>query len=366
MKVVISGGHLTPALAVLEELSSKTEIVYIGRKYALEGDKALSLEYQTITALGVPFKVLRAARLQRRLTRYSFLALLRFPKGLGQAILLLWREKPAVVVSFGSYIGLTLSLAAWMLKIPVVVHEQTMGAGLANKITAKFAKNICISWETSREFFPKKKTILTGNPLRKTFFSDLKIRPASAKYPLIYITGGSLGSHAINRLVEASLPKLLEKYAVLQQTGGAKEYKDFDRLQALKKTLSPAQSNRYEVVQFVSPHEVVGHLASADLVISRAGMNTVCELLYLGTPCLLIPLPHGQNGEQERNARFVGKIGIGEVLEEEFLTPERFSEQVLRMMEHLADYREYKGIGQAYIHKDAAQKIMEVIERAGS
>ncbi len=363
MKVVLAGGHLTPALAVLEALPKDTSVVYVGRKYALEGDKALSLEYQTISALAIPFVGLRAARLQRKLTRHTLASLLRFPAGLYRAVLILRNENPDVVVSFGGYIGFTLSLAAYLCRLPFVIHEQTMDAGLANKITGKFADAICISWNSSRRYFPAKKTRLTGNPLRKSFFQDVSGVSPDKSDPFIYVTGGSLGSHAINVLVEKSLSTLLGKFRVIHQTGDARQFGDFDRLKKARDDLPKQLAGRYTLVRFVLPHEVGPYMAQASLVISRSGINTVTELLYLGKPCLLIPLPHGQRGEQRRNASFVKEIGIGEVLEQEFLTEERFSEQVICMMENLDDFLDHSAQAHKQIPVKAAEQIVEVIER---
>src|SRR6185437_12483312 len=197
MKVLIAvggGGHFSPALAVIKQMPKDWEVLLVGRKYTFEGDSALSLEYQTAQRLGLPFQTITTGRLQRKFTRHMFASLVRMPIGLAQAKKILATFKPDVVLSFGGYISVPVVLAAAAKRLPIVIHEQTLHAGLANKISAKFATKICISWEESANFFPKNKTVLTGNPLRKEFLAvSVSQKKESDKLPLIYITGGSGG-----------------------------------------------------------------------------------------------------------------------------------------------------------------------------
>lgn len=367
MKLLIAvggGGHFAPALAVIDRLPKDWEILVVGRKYAFEGDEALSLEYQTAQQRGIPFVPLTTGRLQRKLSTHTFTSLAKIPVGLAQSLKILKDFRPDVVVSFGGYIAVPVAVAAKMLKIPIVVHEQTLRAGLANTITSKFADKICISWKYSEQFFPKEKTVLTGNPLRKEFLEHLdmsKIR-ANNKVPLIYVTGGSGGAHGINVLVERSLEKLLEKNLIIHQTGDAKEYEDYDRLMRLKDLLHPHLQKRYEVTKFVPPDQVVSMLLNADLVIARSGIGTVTELLYLGKPCMLIPLPHGQHNEQLTNAQFVQSTGLGEYYEQTTLTPDLFVEKVEEMLTNIAKYKSHAIETHKMIHKNAAEKIIEIIQ----
>src|SRR3972149_4565703 len=229
MKILIIGGHSTPALCVIENLKNE-EVFYIGRKHALEGDSALSLEYQTINKFKIPFYEIKTARFQRKITRYTLFSFLKFPAGFLQAVKILKQTKPDVVVGFGGYVSIPIVISAYFLKIPIVIHEQTLEIGFANKILSPFATKICISWESSKEFFPQGKTILPGLPIKKEIINaKTSIRSASTvstrgeqahdkkdkhDLPFLYITGGSLGSHKINLLVEKILPQLLQNFIV--------------------------------------------------------------------------------------------------------------------------------------------------------
>ena len=361
--VVGGGGHFAPALAVIDQLPKDWHILLVGRKHTFEGDPALSFEYQTAQRLNIPFVSLTTGRLQRKFTRHTFTSLLKVPVGLGQSTKILREFQPDVVLSFGGYTSLPIATAAKLLRIPVIIHEQTLHAGLANKVVSKFANKICISWKESELYFPASKTILTGNPLRTAFREHLRTvhhKQANA-LPKLYITGGSGGAHGINVLVEGCLETLLEHYEITHQTGDAHEFGDFDRLEALRLRLDPKLQARYTLKKFIVPEIVGSVLSDADLVISRSGINTVTELLYLGKPSLLIPLPYGQRDEQHANALFFQKTGLGKMIEQDTLTPESFAETIHEMITNIDAYTAHAPETEHLIALDAAEKIIEVV-----
>lgn len=362
MKVVIIGGHLTPALAVIEELSKDAGILYIGRKHAIEGDKSVSLEYSTITSKNIPFVDLKTGRLQRAVSRHILTSLSKIPVGFVQSLLALKKFGPDVVVGFGGYISFPVILAAKTLKIPVVIHEQTLEIGFANKLVSRFADKICISFNSSKKFFPEEKVILTGNPVRSTVIKPTKKINIERNGPLIFITGGSLGSHFINQLVENSLTKLVDKYTIVHQVGDARDFKDFEKLSILKEGLNNNKRGRYVISKFLSPEEIGSILKMADLVVSRAGINTISELILLEKPALLIPIPFSQKNEQLKNAVFFKELGLGEIEEQKNLTAEEFSEKINDMMENIQKYKILESID--VLPKNAAKKIVEVIYAA--
>lgn len=377
MKLLIvagGGGHFAPALAVIEKLPKDVEVLLVGRKYVFEGERTLSLEYQTATRLSIPFRPLTTGRLQRKFTKYTLNSLLKIPVGLAQATSIISNFKPDVVLSFGGYVSVPITLAASILRIPIILHEQTLEAGIANKLVAKFARKICISWEQSGKFFPRDKVVLTGNPLRKEFeMGDLRT-DKNVKSPVIlknaertiYVTGGSSGSHAINILIEGCIEKLLEKYNVLHQVGNAMQYNDFERLLALRENLDPELKAGYHLVKFIEPAMVADFLSTADLVISRSGINTVTELMYFGKPSILIPLPYGQHQEQLKNAKYIKELGIAEIAEQGALTPTQLALLVDRMFDNIDRYKRNALRGKSLIDIHAADKIIEVVKDAGN
>ncbi|HWY79504.1 MAG TPA: UDP-N-acetylglucosamine--N-acetylmuramyl-(pentapeptide) pyrophosphoryl-undecaprenol N-acetylglucosamine transferase [Candidatus Sulfotelmatobacter sp.] len=373
MKVLIAvggGGHFSPALAVIEKMPKDWDILLVGRKYAFEGDQTLSFEYRTAHRLGLPFVSLTTGRLQRKFTRYTFASLIKVPVGLTQSMKILRRYQPDIVLSFGGYVSFPVVIAAAILHIPIVIHEQILHAGLANKVAARFATKICISWRESQHYFPKGKTILTGNPLRKEFFSvknkdnGQETRKYDNNLPLIYITGGSGGAHGINLLIEGCLEKLLENYTVIHQTGDAKEFGDYARLEKLKRHLPAILQKRYILQKFIEPERIMDILNNADLVISRSGINSVTELLYLGKPSLLIPLPYGQHNEQLTNALFVKSFGLAEVIDQRIATSATVLQKITNMISNLDFYASHKQETRALIKIDATEKILEEVRDA--
>ena len=360
MKVLITGGHMGPALAVIAALPKGTQVVYVGRKYSFEGDTGYSLEYQTVQNMGIPFIPLTTGRLQRVLTPHTVRSLLKIPRGIIEAITILRREKPDVVMGFGGYIFFAVGIAAKIVGIPLVIHEQIQKAGMANKILSKFANKICVSWEESVPYFPKDKVVLTGNPLLP-FSEKRHFQMPKGELPLLAIMGGSGGSHAINVLVEDSLSQLLTKYRIFHQTGAASEFGDYERLNKIKDMLPETLQNRYEIVKFIPPEDVWGVLKSADGVVSRSGINTVTMLLVLEKKSLLIPLPYGQKNEQLDNARLLAKYGISMVLAQSEANASRFMEAIAAMMDMKIPKSDILA-GKAALHKKAAGNIVEVLQ----
>jgi len=357
MKIVICGGHLSPALAVIDRLK-EDEILFVGRKFAMEGDNSLSFEYKTVTSLGIPFKAITAARLQRKLTRYTLLSFLKFPNGLSQAFFILEQFKPDVVLGFGGYVSLPVILAASLLRIPIVIHEQTTEAGMTNKIVSRFARKICISWASSENYFPKSKTILTGNPLRKEIM-EVKNKKNKKQAFTIYVTGGSLGSHFINDLIEKNLKKLLKQYYIIHQTGDTKHYNDFEKLESLTIGLDKNLVEKYTLAKHFTPKEAAENLNKSDLVVSRSGVNIVTELYFLQKPAFLIPIPFTQRNEQFKNALILKNAGLAEVYEQATLTSENFLSELEKMTQNIKKYK----IGILDNQKeDSVQEIINVLK----
>jgi len=363
MKILLIGGHLAPALAVIDALPKNAEIVFVGRKSSFEGSKEKSLEYIEMQKRNIKFYPLNTGRLQRHLSRGFLPSLLKVPKGLTQARKILAIERPDVVVGFGGYLSLPVGLSAALLRIPLIIHEQTFQAGLANKMLSRFARRICISWESSSAFFPKPKTVLTGNPLpvisikkENDYFKD------ASNLPILLVTGGSSGSHAVNILIESALPVLLQEWRVFHQTGDALEYQDFSRLEAYKASIDLQLSRNYEIVKFVNPDQMEILMREAKIVVGRSGINTVSQLLRLGKPSLLIPLPAGQSGEQLLNAQVVQKKGMASILLQKDATSEKVIAMLDEMVKKYESFTKQAGSAREMIREDAASKIVAEIE----
>ncbi|MBI4974163.1 UDP-N-acetylglucosamine--N-acetylmuramyl-(pentapeptide) pyrophosphoryl-undecaprenol N-acetylglucosamine transferase [Candidatus Roizmanbacteria bacterium] len=322
MKLLITGGHLTPALAVVDKIIDSPQkesisLTFVGRKYALDSEQTLSLEYKEITKRNIPFISLHAGRITRLLNFRSFINALKIPVGFIHAFLILTQQAPDVILSFGGYLAIPVAVVGWLLRIPVFTHEQTICPGLANRVIAFFSKKIFYSFPESKHFFPSRKSILTGNPVRSTVFKiiDKPIDLVASK-PVIYVTGGSLGSHGINDHIRAILPELLQDYIVIHQTGDIKEYDDYEHLLRFRRSLPEEMKQRYFPVKHFFDNEIGYIYSVSDMVVARAGANTFFELIHLKKPTIFIPLPWSAQKEQQKHAEFFKTNKIGEIFEQ--------------------------------------------------
>lgn len=359
-RIVITGGHLAPALAVIEELKNNKdwEIFYLGRKYSFEGEKVSSVESKIIPSLGVKFIPITTGRLQRRFSRYTIPSLLKIPIGFFQSFCYLLKIRPKAICSFGGYISVPVVFAGWILRIPILTHEQTTVFGLASKINSIFATKIAVSFPESLKYFPKNKVVLTGNPIRGEIFKVERAKwEVESGKPITYVTGGNQGAKIINRAVLEILPKLLEKYTVIHQCGDL-DYKD---LKFEIENLKLEQRENYILIPYVGPEDIGWVLNNADLIISRAGANIVSELAALGKPALFIPIPWSYADEQTKNAQMLVEAGTGEILPQDELSGETLLTKIETMMTNLEKYKKNASRAKALVRLDATQKIIQGI-----
>jgi len=367
MKILITGGHLTPAIALIEELQQRNlstnsyQIVFVGRKFALEGEDTVSEEYKSIIARKIPFYSLTTGKLTRHFTKFTFISIVKIPLGLWQSFKIIQKEKPDIIMSFGGYIALPIALVAFPFRIPIITHEQTLTPGLANKIIAFFASKVCLSWPVNKKL--SSKIIYTGNPVRKSIF--VKDKPSFIKDlpdgKILYITGGNLGSHIINEVIAKSIRELLKEFVIIHQCGNSQIYQDFGTLSFIKEKLPPDLINKYYLLPYIPDNQVGWVMQKADLVIGRAGANTVTELLVLGKVSLLIPLPWAGGNEQEKNAQMLENLGTAEIISQSNFSPESLLATVSKIMNNLGKYQKKTLPNYQSIHLIAAKKIADVI-----
>ena len=346
--VVIIGGHQDPAIAVIEALEKQGsfQFFWIGQRFSLSGERTESVEYKTITRLGIPFFQLKTGKLYRS----SWQELIKLPLGFLHALYLLIRIRPGVVVSFGGYLAAPVVLAAYLLRIPVATHEQTVVFGWANRFISLFAKRIFVSWKSSLKYFPPQKTILTGNPVRPEVFEERTKRfRFKNDLPVVYVTGGKQGSHVINEAVRGSLSQFLERYNLIHQTGSSEKFQDYQKLSILNNQLPKKLQNRYILQEYFGLDEIGSVYASAKLIVGRAGANTVTELAALGKPAVLIPIPWVSRQEQFLNAKILSERGAAIVLDETQFS----SRMLLQTLEMI--FSDFSG------YRKAAEKVRQLI-----
>jgi UDP-N-acetylglucosamine--N-acetylmuramyl-(pentapeptide) pyrophosphoryl-undecaprenol N-acetylglucosamine transferase len=338
VNLVITGGHHSSALPVIKSIKKtnpETRIYWIGHRRTLKGDKNDTLEYKEIAALGIPFFDLKAGKVYKT---FDLERLLKVPFGFFQALVLLIKIKPDIILSFGGYLAAPVVIAGWVLGIPSVTHEQTVVAGYANKLISHFVQKILVSWPQSEENFDKRKTILVGIPIREevtkvlsnSFVSDNNL-------PTIYIGGGKTGSHLLNMLVLDKFSELLSLCNVIHQCGDNSVYNDCDNLATFYGSIKKDVIGKYYPRKFILENEIGEAYAKSDLVISRAGAHTIAELLLIKKPCILIPIPWVSHNEQFQNASLLEKAGIAKVLNENELTGESFLKQIKETLSGLKE-----------------------------
>lgn len=309
-KIVLTGGgtagHVTPNLALLPALAREGfEVRYIG-SYS-------GIERRLIEDAQIPYDGISSGKLRRYFDLKNFSDPLRVLKGYAQARKLLKKYRPDVVFSKGGFVSVPVVLAASHYKIPVIIHESDMTPGLANKICIPAATKVCCNFPETLNYLPKEKAVLTGSPIREELLhgdrlAGLQYAHLSAERPVILVIGGSLGSVTVNQAVRSILPELLQSFQVVHICG--------------KGHLDESLIGTAGYVQYEYVDKPLRHLfAAADLIISRAGANSICEILALRKPNVLIPLSAAASrGDQILNANSFARQGFSTVLEEEVLT----------------------------------------------
>jgi len=325
--IVLCGGHAaTTALSTIEELIRRKKVadwnlIWIGSKKAIEGKRTQSLESQVFTKMGLKTYSIISGRLQRKFTLWTIPSLIKVPFGFINAFFLILKLRPKVVVSFGGYAAVPVVVSSWLLRVPVVIHEQTTTIGLANKLSLPFADKICLGREESRQYCHKKNCILVGNPIM-TQIAEIETKEKMGNPPTVFITLGSRSSRNVNNIVSEILERLLEKYRVIHITGEA----DFAKF-------AKVRNENYEVYPTVDPLAIDNLYRQADIVVARAGANTVSEIIATGRPALLIPIPWSYLDEQKKNALVAQEIGIARILEQSKLSAETMLSEINVLIE---------------------------------
>jgi UDP-N-acetylglucosamine--N-acetylmuramyl-(pentapeptide) pyrophosphoryl-undecaprenol N-acetylglucosamine transferase len=288
------------------------------------------------------------------------------PAGIARAGALLGRLRPDVIFATGGFVALPTVVAGALWRIPVVVHEQTAVPGLANRVAARFARRVALSFPGSEATVPAGKAVLTGNPLRPEL-RDGSRAEAVARFrldpalPLLYVTGGAQGAHRINRAVGEALGRLVEHAQVIHQCGDQPTTGDRAWIDERRGALPPALASRYTILPYVRG-ELAAIYATASLVIGRSGAGTVNECCQLGVPALYVPLPGASGDEQTANARVVERAGGCEILPQATLSADVLAGRVIGL---LADSTRLKEMGErarSVAIPDAAERIVAVLD----
>lgn len=344
-----TAGHVTPNIAMIPRLQELGyTISYIG---SYEG-----IEKKLIEEMGIPYYGISSGKLRRYFDFKNFTDPFRVLKGFGEARKLMKQLKPDVVFSKGGFVTVPVVIAASRSKVPTFIHESDMTPGLANKISIPFATKVCCNFPETVSELPADKAVLTGTPIRQELLSGdpqkaLAFTGLSNDKPVIMVIGGSLGAVAVNNAVRAVLPELLKDFQVIHLCGKGK----LDKF--LKDTKGYVQ---YEYIK----KELADLFALADVVISRAGANAICEISALKKPNLLIPLSaRASRGDQILNARSFQRLGYSVVLEEEEITNEKMLNAIHELYENRSQYTDAMAKSK---QTDSIEQIVQLFEQAVS
>ena len=347
--IVLTGGgtagHVTPNIALIPRLKELGyQISYIG---SYEG-----IEKKLIEELGIPYYGISSGKLRRYFDLKNFSDPFRVLKGFGQARKLLKELKPDVVFSKGGFVTVPVVIAAKKCRIPAIIHESDMTPGLANKLCLSSAAKICCNFPETVNSLPKDKAVLTGTPIRQELMDGDKETARefcgfTDEKPVLMVIGGSLGAASVNENIRKILPELLKDFQVIHLCGKGKTDEN------LKSTEGYVQ---FEYIR----EELPDLFALADIVISRAGANAICELNALKKPNLLIPLSaNASRGDQILNARSFERQGFSMVMEEEEITEQSLLEAVHKLY---ANRQTYINAMSNSRHMDSIHQITSIIE----
>jgi len=351
-KILMTGGgtagHVTPNIALFPYLKKAGyEILYVG---SYDG-----IEKKLVEEQGIAYKGISSGKLRRYFSLKNFTDPFRVIKGFGEAKKIIKEYKPDVVFSKGGFVSVPIVFAANKYKVSTIIHESDITPGLANKLSIPKATKVCHNFPETAEYLPKEKAVLTGCAIRDELLAGDKLAGLdfcgfTANKPVVMVIGGSLGALAVNNMVREALPELLKKYQVVHLCGRGK--------------LDESYKGTEGYVQFeYIEGELKNLFAMADVVISRAGANAICELQALAKPNILIPLPSASSrGDQALNAASFEKQGFSVVLQEETLTKEKLAETVNNVFENKNTYIENM---KKSSQNNAIETIMGLIENIG-
>jgi UDP-N-acetylglucosamine--N-acetylmuramyl-(pentapeptide) pyrophosphoryl-undecaprenol N-acetylglucosamine transferase len=360
-----TGGHTYPALTTIRALRARFAETGTNVQFLWVG-VATGLEARICRQEGIPFRAITTGKLRRSPTPRELAKnvadAFRIPLGVLQAFGIVLRTRPDVVLSTGGYVCVPIGVAAWAVRRPLVMHEQIVTLGLANRILARLATRVLLSHESSIGHLPARargRAVVTGNPIRPEVLAGDRRRGLAAygpdaQPPLVLVTGGATGALQVNDLVARILPDVLPHCHMLHQSG---EY-GFAKAREAAAGLPEPLARRYRVVDYIHD-ELPDVLAAADVVIARSGASTVAELTGLGKAVILIPLVPTGGDEQRRTARHLAEAGAARMLTGADATPERLRDELLALLKNPGERQRMADAARQHGRPDAADRVAQ-------
>ena len=334
MRVLVSGGgtggHIYPALAIATQLRTQhqAEILFLGSDDGLENE--------IVPAAGFRLATVKAGKLRRYLSFKTITGVLRVPLGMIQAFRIVRKFRPDAAFTSGGYVAVPAALATRLNGVPLLLHQQDVPPNLSNRLAAPLATRISVAFADSLPYFPARKTLVLGNPIRQSMLDVRATTPQQARTslgfdaatPLLLVTGGSQGARHLNQVVCHALPQLLAHCQVLQISGKDLYNETRSLANSVLADQDEALQQRYRLVPYLN-EEMPLAMQAADLVLCRSGASTLTELAILSKPSILVPLPPAiGSSPQEANAAMFGRKQAAIVILNDDLKPEILVERV--------------------------------------
>ncbi|OHA94306.1 MAG: hypothetical protein A3C62_00580 [Candidatus Zambryskibacteria bacterium RIFCSPHIGHO2_02_FULL_39_16] len=357
-----SGGHFYPIISIAEELNNLAK-----EKKLLE----LELFYMSPTPYnpgvlyehGIIYKKNSAGKLRRYFSFLNFFDIFKTGWGILTSLIMVYRLYPDVVFGKGGYASFPVLFSAYILRIPVVIHESDMVPGRVNLWAGKYALRVAVSYRETSKYFPKEKVAFTGNPIRKDIANPIhagahEYLKIEENIPLILVLGGSQGARKINNTVIEGLKNLVEKYAIIHQTGknNIKEVRDMAEALLFNST----HKDRYKAFDYLDPLTLRMAAGAASVVVSRAG-STIFEIAAWGVPSIIIPIVKSNGDHQRQNAFAYARAGACEVVEENNFTHNILASEIERLVTNQTERAKMQAAAKAFYKPEAAHLVAEEI-----
>jgi UDP-N-acetylglucosamine--N-acetylmuramyl-(pentapeptide) pyrophosphoryl-undecaprenol N-acetylglucosamine transferase len=363
MRVLVSGGgtggHIYPALAVAKQVREEyqAEILFLGSDDGLETE--------IVPMAGFRLATIKAGKLRRYISWQTITGVMRVPLGMMQAINIVGEFRPGVAFTSGGYVAVPAGLAARFNRVPLLMHQQDVPPNLSNRLVAPLATRISVAFADSLAYFPERKTLQLGNPIRQAMLDVRQVLPQEARKqlgfegqePLLLVTGGSQGARHLNQTVGKALPDLLAHCQVLQISGNALYNETRELCESALAAQDEVVRRRYRLVAYLN-EEMPLALQAADLVLCRSGASTLSELAALGKPSILVPLPPAiGSSPQEANAEMFGRNKAARVMKDGDLKPQVLVENVTSILASSTLLEAMSNAASSFAKPQATQEI---------
>lgn len=368
MRIVLvgsgTGGHFYPLIAIAEavrkrdhEQGTETDLYFMGPN---------PYNQEMLDTYNIHFTHCPAGKQRIYRSFQNVLDVFKMMYGTFVAFFKLLAIYPDVIMSKGGYTSIPVVLAAWVLRIPIVIHETDAVAGRANQLAARFARYIAIAHDDAVQYFPKEKVALVGLPIRQSFFTPTEnpyeVLGIPDDRPVILVTGGSLGAQRINDLVLNSLDELLPHYTIVHQTGA--DHEKAVQQSAARLITDDTARDHYFALGHMTGTQFAAAQDAASLIISRAG-GTLFEIALKGKPSILIPIPEDVSRDQRSNAYAYARSGAATVIEEHNLTDDLLASEIKYILENDDVYESMQTAARNFTYTDAADKLADTLFTIG-